>query len=85
LSVSKTIAVWFCNNSGNLAPIGQDPNLDCSNQFRLLGIMVTNNLQLMQINFDLRLKEIGNVFNSWVNKNLTVNGKIFVIKPLGLL
>ena len=84
ISVSKTKAIWFGKGHKNVNHLCPDIVLDWDNKFRLLGVDFTNNLVGMDINFDSKLEEIKNIFNSWINRTLTVYGKIVVIKSLAL-
>ena len=74
ISISKTKAIWFC----------PDLQLDWSSTFTLLGIDFQNNLENMSKNFDKKIDIINKLLNCWVNRTLTVYGKITVIKTLAL-
>ena len=84
ISVSKTKAIWFggsCNNMNKLCP---DLKLDWDKSFRLLGIDFYNDLSDMECNFDRKINEIRSLFNCWLNRTLTIYGKITVVKTLAL-
>ena len=84
ISVSKTKAIWFgvgCNNPHQLCP---DLKLDWSKSFRLLGIDFCSDLVNMDCNFDNKINEIRSLFNCWLNRTLTIYGKITVVKTLAL-
>ena len=68
-------------NHINLCP---DLQLDWSSSFTLLGIDFQNNLENMSNNFDKKIYVIKKLLNSWINRTLTVYGKITVIKTLAL-
>ena len=61
-----------------------DLNLDWASSFRLLGIDFKNNLENMSDNFDHKVKEIKALFDNWMNRKLSVYGKIVVFKSLAL-
>ena len=84
ISMSKTKAVWFgcgCENKVSLCP---DLNLDWSSTFRLLGVDFRNNLKGMETNFESKIEEIKALFYNWMNRNLSIYGKIIVVKSLNL-
>ena len=68
-------------NHINLCP---DLQLDWSSSFTLLGIDFQNNLENMSNNFDKKIDVIKKLLNCWINRTLTVYGKITVIKTLAL-
>ena len=84
ISVAKTKAVWFGSECDTKAPICTDLNLDWSNNFKLLGVEFDNKLENMHTNFDIKLREIEKLFSCWMHRNLTVYGKIVVVKTLAL-
>ena len=84
ISLSKTKAIWFgsgCNNTHQLCP---DLQLNWDKNFRLLGIDFCNDLIDMEHNFDIKITEIKSLFNCWLNRTLTIYGKITVVKTLAL-
>jgi len=84
ISLSKTKAVWFGNGWNNRTKLCSDLNLDWASSFRLLGIDFTNNLENMSTNYDLKVKEIKTLFDNWMNRKLSIYGKIVVFKSLAL-
>ena len=50
----------------------------------MLGIDFDGNLSKMDRNLDRKIAEIRKVFNCWINRSLTVYGKIVVVKTLAL-
>ena len=84
ISVSKTKAIWFGQGHQNNFKLCPDLVLDWDTKFTLLGIDFTNNLEGMESNFKSKLEVIRKLFNLWINRTLTVYGKIVVIKTLAL-
>ena len=82
--MSKTKVIWFgqgCNSQLKLCP---NLNLDWTTSFKLLGVEFTNNLQGMDCNFDSKIQDIKNLFDNWLNRKLSIYGKITVVKSLAL-
>ena len=84
ISVTKTKAVWFGKGFDNSKHLCPDLNLDWASEFTLLGIEFENNLEKMHCNFDSKIEDIEKLLNCWINRTLTVYGKITVIKTLAL-
>ena len=53
-----------------------------ANQFMLLGINFTLNLDILIYNFDSKIKQIQNVIKLWSLRKLTVLGRVTIIKTL---
>ena len=79
MSISKTKAIWFGSGLENQINLCPDLQLDWSSSFTLLGIDFENNLENMSNNFDKKIDVIKKLLNSWINRTLTIYGKI---KPL---
>ena len=84
ISVTKTKAIRFGFVPPNIQQLCPDLQLDWDTHFKLLGIDFSNNLIGMECNYESKVKEIKQVFNSWMNRTLTVYGKSVVIKTLAL-
>ena len=84
ISLSKTKAIWFGNGCANTEQLCSDLQLDWDTKFKLLGIEFSNNLEGMESNFYGKIEEIKKIFNCWINRTLTVYGKIVIIKSLAL-
>ena len=84
ISVTKTKAIWFGAGHDNTHRLCPDLILDWDTSFRLLGIDFTSNLLGMETNFESKVDEIRNIFNSWIHRTLSVYGKLVVIKTLAL-
>ena len=84
ISVAKTKAVWFGEGHGNQHRLCPDLSLDWDTKFRLLGVDFDSSLTGMECNFDSKIEEIKKVFNCWINRTLSIYGKIVIIKTLGL-
>ena len=57
-------------------------NLDWTTSFKLLGVDFTNNVQGMDSNFDSKIQDIKDLFDNWLNRKLSIYGKITVVKSL---
>ena len=84
ISLSKTKAIWFGKGYNRNTKLCQDLNLDWTETFTLLGIEFDNNLEYMDKNFEKKLEAINKMLNCWINRTLTVYGKITVIKTMAL-
>ena len=84
ISVSKTKAIWFGKDYNNRQNLCQDLVLDWDTNFRLLGIDFNNNLENMETNFNKKIELIRKLLNCWIYRNLTVYGKLTIIKTLAL-
>ena len=84
ISVSKTKAIWFGSGYDNTHQLCPDLCLDWTTKFTLLGINFSNDLSDMDSNFETKVEEIKKVFNCWVNRILSIYGKIVIIKTLAL-
>ena len=84
ISLTKTKAIWFGKGYNGNTRLCQDLKLDWTSTFTLLGIEFDNNLEHMDKNFDKKLEDINKMLNCWINRTLTVYGKITVIKTMAL-
>ena len=84
ISLSKTKAIWFGRGFDDKKRLCEDLKLDWATTFTLLGIDFDNNLDNMNKNFDKKLEEIKKILNCWINRTLTVYGKLTVIKTIAL-
>ena len=83
MNVEKTQAIWLGIKDTNPPKLCPDINLKWSQNFSLLGIIFTDNLQeTIEINYDPKLKEIENVLKAYSKRYLSLIGKITVIKTL---
>ena len=82
--MSKTKAIWFGRGFDNNVHLCPDLKLDWVSNFTLLGIEFQNNLEGMDKNFDSKVEDIEKLLNCWINRTLTVYGKLNVIKSLAL-
>ena len=84
ISTMKTKAIWFGDGYNNTEKLCPDLNLDWDTEFKLLGLVFDGNLSRMDRNIDPEINEIRKLFNCWINRSLTVYGKIVVVKTLAL-
>ena len=79
----KTQAIWLGIKDTNPPKFCPNINLKWSQNFSLLGIFFTDNLQeTIKINYGSKLKEIENVLKAYSKRYLSLIGKITVIKTL---
>ena len=84
---TKTQAVWIGGKRGCGEEIETEENIDWNHngKFKLLGIYYdVNKNDPSNENYELKLKEIRNLLSDWSLRNLSIIGKITVIKTLAL-
>ena len=84
ISLSKTKAIWFGQGFDPSKKLCEDLNLDWATSFTVLGIDFDNKLENMHINFEKKIEVIRKVLNCWINRTLTIYGKLTVIKTIAL-
>ncbi|XP_071501744.1 uncharacterized protein [Diadema antillarum] len=84
LNISKSEAVWIGSTKGSLDfPFSEKGLKWTQNQFKTLGITFSLNVnQLFNLNFLPKLESIKSVLNCWRARNLSLIGKICVVKTL---
>ena len=83
-NINKTKAIWIGSKCGSSDTLCDDTDLNWTTQpFTILGITYTANLQDMeQINFDKKLESIEKEILQWSKRQISVLGKITVIKSI---
>ena len=86
INIDKTKAVWIGAMAGSRITLSHDFKLDWHNgNFDVLGIKLNALLEnLWVINTKKRLEHIKRILFNWKRRNLTLIGKITVIKSLAL-
>jgi len=87
INYSKTVAVKIHMNEQHNFTFKADKEITWQNlgKFTLLGIRYDLDQEnFTDINYDLKLKEFENILNLWQTRNLTMYGKICIIKSLAL-
>ena len=85
INMDKTKVVWIGSMKGSNLRFCEDNNLCWEEQFTVLGIKFTLDLQQMiPINYESKLEEIQKLLSSWSKRMLTPYGKITVIKNSAL-
>ena len=86
MNPTKTQAVWIGTKAGSDAVLCPDKHLNWTCKFTLLGINFdTKNLDnLTEINLESKIHTIRKLLASYKRRNLTVIGKITVVKSLAL-
>ena len=84
INVEKTCAVWVGRGSLQRLPICEDLALQWCRSFKLLGITfdIDNMQDMVQLNLNAKLKEMEKVLLAYKRRNLTILGKITVIKTI---
>ena len=77
----KTLCMWL----GSKAESPESPLALCwSKSINILGITLSYNSKIVyNDNFQKRLVGVQGILNIWQNRNLTINGRIFLAKSLG--
>ena len=86
VNIEKTNAVWIGGNKGRQKHLCTDINVkwvDAQDSFRVLGIDFVTNLEAMvTINYNRVLMSISQLINQWSKRNLTVLGRVTIVKSL---
>lgn len=84
INLDKTKLLWFGSKKKCKMKYCEEFKLDWSEgNFKLLGIIFNVETQLMpKLNFDKAKDCVEKIFNSWEHRNLTLYGKITIIKSL---
>ena len=83
MNIEKTQAIWLGIKDTKPKKVCPNINLKWSQNFSLLVITFTDNLQeTIEINYDSKLKEIENVLKAYSKRYLSLIRKITVIKTL---
>ena len=86
-NIDKTEAIWIgsMKNSRHTILPNKNLNWNTSGKFKLLGIKFDLNAEdKTLINFDEKIEKIKLLLNKWIYRDLTIMGKITVIKSLAL-
>lgn len=86
INIDKTQAVIMGKTEEQNQEFCPDLKLNWTNQFTLLGIQIdiTNLGKIVSLNLDSKQKEIEQLFRSYKRRNLSIIGKITVVKTLAL-
>ena len=83
LNVTKTHAVWLGSKVKCQEHICPDLCLQWVDNFKLLGIHFTSDLtEMLNLNYDHKLVKVENILTSYGKRNLSLIGKVSVIKTL---
>ena len=84
INLSKSKSVWIGSKKGSQVFPFQDKGLVwVSDKFKYLGINFSHNFSLLfDLNYKVKLKQIEQTLNCWKARNLSLIGKICVIKSL---
>ena len=84
---SKTQVIWIGRKKYSDEVICRERNLSWGvNSFKLLGIKFDVNLNnMIKVNYDESIRKIKGIINQWSKRNLTVIGRITVVKTLLLV
>jgi len=86
MNIEKTKAVWLGAGARDRPPICPEMPLQWSRNFELLGIkfMVDNMEDIVRENLEEKLVQVQKLINGYKRRNLTIMGKITVVKCLAI-
>ena len=86
INIDKTRLIWFGANKGSSRKLCTDMNLNWDQgMFTLLGVKFTLDLtEIININYDSKIREIKNLLTQWSKRILTPFGKITIVKSLAM-
>ena len=85
INLEKTQAIWLGNLKGRAYSICDDLTLKWVKKFKLLGIHFSVNLEeMVDLNYREKILDIEKLFNLYRRFNLSIVGKVTVIKTLAL-
>ena len=86
MNVDKTKAVWLGVGARDKLPLCPDLNIQWSRNFDLLGIKfnVDEMEDILSLNLQGKIKDIKKLMNSYKKRNLTIMGKITVVKTMAV-
>ena len=85
INVDKTHAVWLGCKANSSEHLCKDLNLSWVNRFTLLGIEFDSNLNItVLLNYEKKIYEIEKIFVQYKKYNLTLIGKVTVIRTLAI-
>ena len=86
INVEKTRVIWFGSMKGSNLKLCEDTNLSWDQGiFTVLGVKFSTNLNdMLNLNYNEKVREIKNLLINWSKRILTPYGKIIVIKSLAM-
>ena len=86
INIDKTRVIWFGSMKDSNEVLCRDLNLNWdSSIFEILGVKFSLNLKdMVQLNYDVKIREIKNLLIQWSKRNLTPYGRITVVKSLAI-
>ena len=86
LNIQKTKAVWLGSKRFSQEKLCPGNDLDWVNKFTSLGIVydVLNLADITKLNCDTKMMEIENLLCNWNRRNISLLGRIQVVKSLAL-
>ena len=84
MNIDKTRVIWIGSMKGSGMKLCEDINLNWSqDNFTVLGITFSTNLMdMIDLNYTKKIREMKNTLIQWSKRNLTPFGKITVLKTL---
>ena len=79
INVDKTEAVWLEKNNR----YGKICNITITSKpIKVLGIWLSKDAdEVLKLNFEERIDKLNILLNAWKQRNLTIKGKITILKP----
>ena len=84
LNQGKTQVMIIGKQYNTAAILAPDLELNWVKEITILGIKLYPNPEMMESNFATKVDDIKNLLNRWTFRNLTVFGRIQIVKSLGL-
>lgn len=86
VNMDKTKVIWIGSKKDSKEKFCEDYGLHWGNgEFTVLGVKFTKTLKdIVEVNYDEKLREVKRLFSNWSKRILTPLGKIVVIKSLAL-
>ena len=82
-NISKTEALWAGADVDEMPPICEDLSFRWVKKLKVLGVFFANNeSSVFEDNFENRFNQVVALLNSWKHRDLTIKGKVIVVKSL---
>ena len=83
-NIDKTKAIWIGSMKNSARRLCSDKNLDWSFEpFKFLGVTFSLNIdEIPRLNYDSKLLEVKKLIKHWEKRNISVLGKITVVKSI---
>ena len=83
-NLEKTSAIWFGSMRNSDLKVCENLNLTWTKSFKILGVILNNSLDNLDLSIQTNIKELKKLLNNWRYRYLTPYGKIVILKSLAL-